>query len=76
MLLGRRVPVDHLPAPLEHDLGRFVRVHQRHPGHLPGSAVASTGSAGSVHNSTTRHQPPSAVTPSEPGRRAWSGTRS
>jgi len=35
MLLGLRVPVYHLPAPLEHDLGRFVRLHERHPGHHP-----------------------------------------
>ena len=35
MLIGLRVPIDHLAAPLEHDLGRFVRVHERHPGHHP-----------------------------------------
>ncbi len=35
MLLGGCVLVDHLSAPQQHGLGRFVRVHQRHPGHHP-----------------------------------------
>ena len=35
MLLGRRVLVDHRGAPPQHGLGRFVRLHERHPGHHP-----------------------------------------
>ena len=35
MLIGRRVLVDHLAAPPQDDLGRFGRLHQRHPGYHP-----------------------------------------
>ena len=33
MLLGRSVLIDHLAAPPQDDLGRFGRLHQRHPRH-------------------------------------------